>query len=300
MEKDEEFQFDCRTKSGVASVGVTIHAILCCCVLPSNVECLLTSVTLELSVQIVMELARQTRSIIVNESKRTILFPKYSMSSKSTQLIIKHLPIDQNYLFTICSLAAMFRLKLFISNFEYDRCITEYLKSILSITMNDNQTTALIDGTRTFLHQAKDKHQLICDIYPDGLPTDISPILTALFIAREVSFELTDRIYDIRNSQCREFTKLGYELITNGNQISYNALEQLGKSPRKINEEHFYAHDIRSGAAILLLALYHVNHQPYLDNRQILLHQYEQIERGYGILLHRQLNELGFDVQFTR
>ena len=299
-DQDESFQFDCRTKSGVASVGVTIHAILSCCALPLNVECLLRSITLELSVQTVIELARQTRAMVIDAAERTILFPRSSdRPICSTKLVLKHLPIDQNYLFTICSIAAMFRLKLLVSNFEYDPCLSDFLKTILSISTDESQTSALIDGTTSFLHSANEKHQLICDIYPDGLPTDISPILTALFVARRVPFELTDRIYDIRNSQCREFNKLGYELITDGNQIVYHADEPT-ENQRRIVPEDFYAHDIRSGVAILLLALHHINHHPVSDRQQIVIHQYEQIERGYGTLLHQQLIELGFDLHFTR
>lgn len=294
---DGFFQFDCRTKCGVPSVGVTIHAILSCCALPSTVECLLTSITLEWSVQSIIALARQTRPMIVDTVERTILFPRCSTPLLPTRLVLEQIPIDQIYLFTICCVASLFRLKLIISNFEYDSCIAEYLKSIVSLTVDENESTALVDGT-SFHHVPKNTHQVICDIYPDGLPTDISPVLTAYFVARQLPFELIDRIYDIRNSQCREFTKLGYILTTDGNRIVYDTKDS--EHARTINHPDLCAHDIRSGAAILLLALYQVNHQMHDDREHIVIHHYEQIERGYGSLLHRQLIELGFDLQIIR
>lgn len=96
----------------------------------------------------------------------------------------------------------------------------------MTVIIDNSNHHALFDGTKSFLNNHDDKHKLICDIYPDGLPTDISPILTALFIARHISFELIDRIYDIRNTQCQEFNKLGYNTITHENQIIYNRIKQ--------------------------------------------------------------------------
>jgi UDP-N-acetylglucosamine enolpyruvyl transferase len=292
---NEEFEFDCRTKNGISSVGVTIHAVVSCCALPAHIRCKLTYVTLESSVQTVIALATQYRPIVVSSSERIILFERHNQLP-ANDLILKHLPIDQIYLFTVCSLAAMLQFKLVISNFEYDQCITEYLKSIMSVIIDETSQNALFDGTDSFNHNQTVKHKLICDIYPDGLPTDISPVLTALFIARHIPFELIDRIYDIRNSQCKEFSKLGYETITNDNQIVYNGVKH-----EKLKDCHnLYAHDIRSGVAVLLLALYHINTDQWNEDDEIIIHQYEQVERGYGSLLHQKLWEFGFDIQFIR
>ncbi|CAF4196469.1 unnamed protein product, partial [Rotaria sp. Silwood2] len=95
-----------------------------------------------------------------------------------------------------------------------------------------------------------------------------------------------------RNTQCKEFTKLGYEIITDGNKILYNRKKQ-DKKPCK----DLFAHDIRSGVAVLLLALYYVNTNQWNKNNEIIIHQYEQIQRGYGNLLHLKLSEFGFDVR---
>lgn len=297
---DETFEFDCRTKSGVPSVGVTIHAVLSCCALPSNVECRLNSIALELSVQKVIELAKQTRPIIVNSVERTIFFPRWSNKTDSpTKLVVEHLPIDQIYLFTISSICAMFRLKVIVSNFETDRFLTEYLKTFVTITLNDDQTSALIDGTMSFIDSSNEKRRLICDVYPDGLPTDISPILTSLFIARRISFELIDRIYDVRNGQCRQFRNLGFDLFAEGNRIVFDA-EKHRENSLKIVQTDFYAPDIRSGVSIFLLLLHFVNFHSFDVEQQFEIHQYEQIERGYGTSLHEQLVHLGFDVDFRR
>ncbi|CAF0895055.1 unnamed protein product [Rotaria sp. Silwood1] len=291
---NDEFEFDCRTKNGISSVGLTIHALLSCCALPSHIQCKLTYVALEISVQTVITLASQYRPMIVNDSERIIIFEKNHLYSKH-DLVLEHVPIDQIYLFTMCSFAAMLQFKLIIDNFEYDQCITEYLKSFISITIDDTNQNAIVDGRTSFIHNHNDTHKLICDIYPNGLPTDISPILTALFIARNISFELIDHIYDKRNTQCKEFTKFGYEIITNGNQILYDR-NKHNTEPCK----DLFAHDIRSGVAVLLLALYHVNTNQWNKNDEIIIHQYEQIQRGYGNLLHQKLIEFGFDIQFIQ
>ena len=290
----EDFQFDCQTKNGISSVGVTIHAVLSCCALPMHIRCKLTHVALEASVQTVITLATQYRSMIVIESDRQIIFER-DQSCVNDRLVLEHLPIDQIYLFTICSFAAMLRFKIRITNFEYDQCVTDYLKSIMLVLVNDVEGNALFDGTTSFSNNQYDRHRLICDVYPQGLPTDISPILTALFIARNISFELIDHIYDVRNTQCQEFTKLGYETITNGNQIIYNGIKQENT---RCNE--LFAHDIRSGVAVVLFALYHVNTDGWKKEDEIVLQQYEQVERGYGSFLHKKLCQFGFDVQLIR
>ncbi|CAF4621077.1 unnamed protein product, partial [Rotaria sp. Silwood2] len=199
---NDDFEFDCRTKNGISSVGLTIHALLSCCALPNHIQCKLTYVALEISVQTVITLASQYRPMIVNHSERIIIFEKNHLYSNH-DLVLEHIPIDQIYLFTMCSFAAMLQFKFIINNFEYDQCITEYLKSIMLININDTNQNIIIDGKTSFTHNQNDRHKLICDIYPNGLPTDISPILTALFIARNISFELIDYMYDKRNTQCK-------------------------------------------------------------------------------------------------
>ncbi|CAF1416067.1 unnamed protein product [Adineta steineri] len=286
---NDKFVFDCRTTNGISSVGVTIHAILSCCALPTHIQCKLTSIALELSVRTVIALITQYRPCVVIESERIIIFEKINEYSNH-DLVLEHLPIDQIYLFTICSLATMLQFKIKINNFEYDQCITEYLKTLISITIDETNQHALFDGTTNFINDQYNK--LICDIYPNGLPTDISPILTALFIARQIPFELIDLIYDVRNTQCEEFSKLGYDTIIKDNEIIYNGNRQ----DRQI-DKNLYAHDIRSGVAVLLLALYHVNTNQWNKNEEIIIHQYEQIERGYGSLLYQKLCEFGFDIQ---
>jgi len=295
-DNNNQFEFDCRTKNGISSVGVTIHAIISCCALPVHVQCKLTYVTLESSVKTVIALATQYRPIIVIDSERIIIFERHNQVSCHS-LLLESLPIDQNYLFTMCSLAAMLQFKLVISNFQCDQCITKYLKSIMSVIIDDNSQSALFDGTTSFSNNRYDKHKLICDIYPDGLPTDIAPVLTALFVARHISFELIDRVYDKRNTQCKEFIKLGYDMITKDNEIIYHGNKQEKIQDYK-NCQDLYAHDIRSGVAVLLLALYHINTDQWNEDETITIHQYEQIERGYGTLLRQKLDEFGFNIQF--
>lgn len=287
----DNFEFDCRTKTGISSVGLTIHAILSCCAFPNHIQCKLTSVALEMSVRTVITLVSQYRSITVIDSERVIIFEKVNSFTKQC-LVLENLPIDQIYLFTVCSFAAMLRFKLIINNFEYDQCITEYLKSIMSVIIHDSNGSALFDGTTNVIHNQNDKHELICDIYPNGLPTDISPILAALFTARNISFELTDLIYDARNTHCQEFIKIGYDMITSGNKVTYNKIKRDEKS------RNLLAHDIRGGVAVLLLALYHVNNNQWNEHDDIIIQQYEQIQRGYGNLLHEKLCEFGFSIKF--
>jgi len=84
-------------------------------------------------------------------------------------LILKHLLIDQIYLFNICFLAAMLQFTILITNFEYDQCITEYLKSTMTVTIDNCNHNALFDRTTSLINNQYDQHQLICDIYPNGL-----------------------------------------------------------------------------------------------------------------------------------
>lgn len=295
----DEFEFDCRASNGISSVGVTINAILSCCALPAHIRCRLSYVALEKSVQTVMALARQHRPILVDDSERIIIFDTNDRCSND-HLVLEHLPVDQTCLFTMCSLAAMLQYKLLITNFEYDPCITEFLKTIMSVTIDETNQTALFDGASCCINKQLGRYKLICDVYPNGLPTDISPILTALFIARNISFELIDHVYDARNTQCTEFSKLGYKTITSGNQIVYNEI----KSEKMKNvraDVNLYAHDIRGGVAVLLLALYHLNKDTCNDDdATITIHRYEQIERGYGSFLYRKLREFGFNIQTIR
>ncbi|MCC7160097.1 MAG: hypothetical protein IT281_11280, partial [Ignavibacteria bacterium] len=157
----DDFEFDCRTGNGISSVGLTIHAILSCCALPNHTKCKLTYVALEISVQTVIQLVSQYRPLIVNESERTVIFEKTN-SYSNHKLVLEHVPIDQNYLFTLCSFAAMLKFKLVIDNFEYDPCITEYLKSFISFDLDDTNSTILIDGATSFIHNQNDIHKLIC------------------------------------------------------------------------------------------------------------------------------------------
>ncbi|CAF5106816.1 unnamed protein product, partial [Rotaria sp. Silwood1] len=46
--------------------------------------------------------------------------------------------------------------------------------------------------------------------------------------------------------------------------------------------------------------LYHVNTNQWNKNNGIIIHQYEQIQRGYGNLLRQKLIEFGFDIQFIQ
>ena len=292
----DDFEFDCRASNGTSSVGVTINAILSCCALPAHIRCRLNYVALEKSVQTVLILARQHRPILVNDSERTIIFDQNN-GYLNDHLSLEHLAIDQTCLFTMCSLTAMFQYKLLVTNFEYDPCITEFLKTIMSVTMVDaTNLTALFDGTTSFVNNQCERHKLICDVYPNGLPTDISPILTALFIARNIPFELIDHVYDLRNTQCTEFGKLGYRTMINGNKIVFDEINlEILKNFRA--DLDLYAHDIRGGVAVLLLALYHINRDTWNDDDIIIIHQYEQTERGYGSYLYRKLREFGFNIQ---
>lgn len=289
-EGQQYFEYDCRSANGVSSVGVTVNAIVSCCMLPSNVRCKLTNIALEMSVQTVIQLARQYRQIDIIESNRTLMFERADGISPPDQLIVYHLPIDQNYLFTMCSLAAMLRFKLLVSNFEYDPWITEYLKKLMPVHIDSSKKHAMFDGTLGYHDDEFQK--LVCDVYPNGMPTDIAPMLCALLIAKDVSFEIVDHIYDKRSTHCHEFVKLGYRLTHIDNTTKYERIQDP-----QITNHILTAHDIRCGAAILILSLYCVNMDVKNENRTIIIQQYEQIERGYGYLLQRQLRDLGFSIR---
>ncbi|MBY5033815.1 UDP-N-acetylglucosamine 1-carboxyvinyltransferase [Streptococcus gallolyticus] len=118
--------------------------------------------------------------------------------------------------------------------------------------------------------------------YP-GLATDLQQPLTPLLLKAEGSGRVIDTIYEKRVGHVAELVKMGADIKTTSNYISYQGPNQLTGAQVK-------ATDLRAGAAMVIAGL--------MAQGQTEITNIEFILRGYSNIIEK-LTDLGADIQLV-
>ncbi len=117
--------------------------------------------------------------------------------------------------------------------------------------------------------------------YP-GLPTDVQPLLVALATCANGRSEICDEVFPERWAHVGELTRLGAKIARSA------ATARIVGSRQELSGAHVTAHDLRSGAALVLAGL--------AARGRTTIHGAAHLDRGYE-LLERKLSALGARVE---
>lgn len=103
------------------------------------------------------------------------------------------------------------------------------------------------DGTHVTMTGAPIPTDIVTRVYP-GFPTDMQPIVTPLLAIASGESTVNETIFERRFNHVPELLKMGAEIQTASNKM-------IVRGPRELTGTEVCAHDIRSGASLLLAGL---------------------------------------------